>query len=425
MSESFFKRIFLLSLAFLCSVTVFGYGVAVGMFQIWPYETIRSGWQVTENLVVYGELVPSGRAMAAPAGASRKAFTIHDHNRINEGYYVFTGWDSHIEGYAAWFYDLSGRLLHTWRIDYLALDPDGPLNGSGTPHAFQFLEDSSIIVGFDKGDVMVRLNECSEPMWKKDGIYHHSMSRADNGSFWVWRGEGTPYGHYNYMENFDADTGEKIREFGLIEDIIENMGPSSVIFGVRPDYPFRHFERTPKDKSTDLFHPNDIDVLTSDLAPLFPLFKTGDLLLSFRNLNMVAVFDPDDRRMKWWNHGPWISQHDPDFTKDGKISVYSNNPKRGRSEIIKIDPETRTISNALFYGEPFTSRAMGKHQYLPNGNVLIVVPGEGRVLELNSEGGKVLEFNNLSSIGPEFNDHVENGIWVPMDYLQGIPQCSE
>lgn len=427
MSETFLKRVAISSCAFLFSATAFGYGLAVGKYQIWPYETIDSAWQVAKTLAKYGVLIPKGRRVAAPAGASRQAITIHNPDRINDGYYVFIGFDSKNKSYAAWLFDSKGERRHTWLIDYNAVDPDGPSNGSDSPHAFYVLRDGSIIVGFDKGDVMVRLNACSEPIWIKKGIYHHSLSRADDGSFWVWRGEGTAYGHYHYVENFDADTGQKIRELGLIEDIIDGMGASSVIFGVRPDYPFEKFERTPKNGSAmDLFHPNDVDVLNSDMAPMFPMFEAGALLLSFRTLNLVTVVDPNDGRVIWWSRGPWIAQHDPDFTEDGKISVYNNNTRRGRSEIIKIDPTSKDISNELFHGEvSFRSLFMGKHQYLPNGNILIVVPGEGRVLEVTGAGGKVMEFNNLSPDLQDYNEHVENGMWVPIDYYHTIPQCSK
>ncbi len=272
---------------------------------------------------------------------------------------------------------------------------------------------------------MARLDACGKPKWVKDGIYHHAMSEAEDGSYWIWRGDGTAYGHYNYLVNFNAETGNTIRELALIEDIFESTEMSTVIFGTRPDYPYQRFDRDPADKSAvDLFHPNDVEAQSSELAPMFPMFETGDLLLSFRNLNLVAVVDPDNGHVKWWNHGPWIGQHDPDFTTDGKISVYNNNTGRGRSEIIIVDPLTREVTNKLFHGDvSFRSEYMGKHQYLPNHNVLIVVPGEGRVLEVTEDGRKVMEFNNISVRSPSYNEHVDNGVWVPPDYFQAMPDC--
>ncbi len=427
MSETFVRRVFIASTAFLLAGFFFLYGLAVEHYRIWPYETIQSVLQAAKSIVKYGELVPEGRRVKAPANASRERVTIHRPDLIGDGYYVFVGWDSEDNRYSAWLYDNHGVRLHTWSLNYLSLDPDGPSNGADNPHPFAVLRDGSIMLGFDEGDVMARLDVCGNPIWIKDGIYHHSMSPAEDGSYWVWRGDGTAYGHFNYLENFDVATGETISEISLIEDIVRPLGSAATIFGVRPDYPFQRFDRNPADqRAVDIFHPNDVEELSSDLAPFFPMFDAGDLLLSFRTLNLVAVIDIDDHRVKWWSHGPWIGQHDPDFTSDGRISVFNNNTRRGRSEILLMDPATREIENKLFAGEAsFRSDFMGKHQYLPNGNVLVVVPGEGRILEFTEYGKNVMEFNNLSVTSVEYNEHVENGLWLPPDYFLSVPECSQ
>ena len=47
---------------------------------------------------------------------------------------------------------------------------------------------------------------------------------------------------------------------------------------------------------------------------------------------------------------------------------------------------------------------MGSTKYLPNGNILITVPGEGRVLLVSPHGEPVMEYN-VSSQSPDFNEH--------------------
>ena len=109
------------------------------------------------------------------------------------------------------------------------------------------------------------------------------------------------------------------------------MGALSFIFGIRSDYPFQRFKDNPTgDVGEDIFHPNDLDVLTAELAPAFPMFEAGDLLLSFRTPSLVVVLGADDHRVNWYQNGPWQFQHDPDFTADGTISVYSNFSGHGR-----------------------------------------------------------------------------------------------
>ena len=427
MMRSIEKRVFVLSALFLVALALFAYGVIVGRFGIWPHAHIQNGWQAARSYLRFGEVAPRGRLVLVPSGASRAMVTVHQAERRAEGYYAILGWDSGDKGYAAWLQRHDGGPSHRWRIDYGRLDPDGPSNGSDAPHAFYVLPDASIIVGFDRGDLMVRLDGCGRVIWQKDGVFHHAVSPADDGSFWTWRGERAAYGHFHYLHNFDAETGRIIREFGLIEDVIRGAGEGSHVFGVRPDYPFQTNVPDPQvDPTGDLFHPNDIEPLSDDVADRFPQFESGDLLVSFRNINLVAVIEPASGRVKWSSNGPWLAQHDPDFLDDGTLSVYSNNTGRGRSEIIRIDPVTMATRNPLFDGNVrFASNSMGTHQYLPNGNILITVPQEGRVLEVTKHGDLVLEFNNVAVGLSGVNGHIANAMWVPADYFVRTPGCED
>lgn len=286
------------------------------------------------------------------------------------------------------------------------------------------LPDGSLLINFDKGDALARLDTYGEALWVREGQFHHSIEHADDGSFWTWRGEGSSYSQYQYLVNFDPADGSTIREIGLVEDIIMQMGGTAAVFGVRSNREFLRYVDMKDDNSDDIFHPNDIEPLSSALAEHFPDFAPGELLISLRNANLVAVVDPTNGRTKWWSTGPWRYQHDPDFTADGRISVYNNNSDRGRSEITLIDPASRTVSNA-FEGDGFRfySRSMGTHQHLPNGNVLVVVPGEGRVVEVSPEGEKVYEFNNTLVAAGRYNGHVENAVWIAADHFESLPDC--
>jgi hypothetical protein len=121
---------------------------------------------------------------------------------------------------------------------------------------------------------MAKLNSCSRPIWIRPGIFHHVMQPAENGSIWTWHGEGTSHGHYHYLENFDPETGEHIRGLALVEDIIANSEAGSNIFGVRPDYPFRKFDREPEAESPTSFIPM---TLRSFLINLLHVFQCSNL----------------------------------------------------------------------------------------------------------------------------------------------------
>jgi hypothetical protein len=86
---------------------------------------------------------------------------------------------------------------------------------------------------------------------------------------------------------------------------------------------------------------------------------------------------------------PFIDQHDPDFTEDGCITVFDNNLEMfGGSRILRIKPSTRKVE--VLYGQKenqhFYSFRCGKHQHLPNGNMLITEAVAGRVFEINASG---------------------------------------
>jgi hypothetical protein len=425
MSEKLEQRIFLVSLGFICVTAVFAYGVAVGVYKVWPYRALVKVRDAATMLLVHESTVSEDLFVKPARGSPRKAITIFDQS-VQKGYYAFLGWDNPQQQYSVWLYNDKGQKLYTWKIDYESLDPDSPVKdkGSGVPHGLHIMPDGSLIVGFSRAArVMARLDACGEPVWIKHGVFHHEITEDDDGAMWVWRGKRTAYGNYQYIVRFDPGDGATLEEIDLIRDIIRPLGAGAVIFGVNQDFKPEDADGDyPAENKYDIFHPNKVGVLSADLAPHFPEFKAGDLLLSLRNLNLVAVVDPVSKRLKWWSEGPWRRQHDPDFTADGKISVYDNNPGRDGSAIIKIDPATRTISNDLARGGfTFYSEWLGDHQYLPNGDVLVLSSGEGRVDVLSANGKRLFEFNNV--VSDEYNGFVINGMWLPGDYFEHFPSC--
>ena len=312
--------------------------------------------------------------------------------------------------------------MHRWPINYAALDPDGSMSGSDFPHGMKILKDGSVLVNFDKGDVFARLDACGDPIWIENGVFHHSIERAEDGSYWTWRGDNTAYGHYQYIVNFNPDTGATIREYGVVEDIISSSGDARAIFGLPADFQFKKYDVSSKNNEDDIFHPNDVEVLPSAIADKFPDFRAGDLLVSFRNIHLVAILDGGDRSIKWWRRGPWRFQHDPDFTPDGRIRVYNNNTDRGRSDIIIIDPKTDQVEIKYSKGNvQYYAGWLGKNQLLPNDNILILSPTEGRVLEATNDGELVFEFNNV--INEKYNGVITNAVWLPTNFFTVLPSC--
>jgi hypothetical protein len=158
----------------------------------------------------------------------------------------------------------------------------------------------------------------------------------------------------------------------------------------------------------DILHLNDIEILSKDYAGNFNLFKAGDIMISLYYQNTVLVIDGETERIKWTMTGPFIGQHDPDFTKDGFITLFDNyDDKLGGSRILRIEPLTREIT--MLYGhrqnQYFYTQFCGKHQTLPNGNIIITESYAGRVFEITADGEVVWDWitqrwdeNNISEV---------------------------
>jgi len=241
MSEALSKKISIISLVFLITGAIFTYGLAVGSFKMWPYKTIESMYSAVLSLARYGQIVPPNRLVDVPERISRESFKVFKKDLVQDGYYAYMGYDGVNLRYAAWLMNEKGEKLHTWDLSYLPLDSDGPLNGVDAPHAFKVLPDGSLIVSFDSGDVMARVDQCSKPVWTKSGVFHHSIERGLDNTYWAWRGDNTAYAHYNYLTNFDPMTGETVYEFELVDDLVKGTNTPANIFSVRADHPFTSY----------------------------------------------------------------------------------------------------------------------------------------------------------------------------------------
>jgi len=298
------------------------------------------------------------------------------------------------------------RLPYKWRASSPVTDWNIDLHGA------LIQPDGSVVFNFSYGG-LVKLDRCGGTIWTLAHMTHHSVEQADDGSYWVpgrrhveagdssFRPFTTPYDE-DLVLHVSPD-GE-IRSAVSVPAILYDNGLEAIFTasGVRF---YRDFNW-----DQELVHLNKITVLTSDLAPSFPTFEVGDLMLSLRTLNLVFVYSPATGRIKWWQVGPWLRQHDPEFNSDGTITVFNNNAyatgllEDGKSDpaaprtsnILRIDPGSREAKVA-FGGRPgqkMLSFLRGKHDVTASAGFLITVPEAGRVFETDSGGNIVWEYIN-------------------------------
>jgi hypothetical protein len=299
-------------------------------------------------------------------------------------------------------YGNDGKLLKEWPINFFKIAPEEMNHKYHALIHGEYLYPNGDIVANLDGRGIVRFDACGKIKWRNHSGSHHSMFVDENGDLW------TPFSVKNQQDRaiapgpftmdhvgrFDPDTGEMLDDIDLLKSLHDGPGPGLI----QPNY----------GRLDDVLHVNDVEILSTAMAPAFPMFKAGDILVSSRNLQQLWVLDGTDHRLKWWFAGPNISQHDPDFEPDGTISIFDNRPaglaeksngylgNLGGSRILSIDPKSGG-SKVLYAADArnsFYSAYRGKHQLLENGNILIAETDAGRAFEVTSTGKVVWNFVN-------------------------------
>lgn len=313
-----------------------------------------------------------------------------------------------------------GRVVARWPVRFSALFPDTShldeppeTDWNIDLHGALALPDGSIAFNFEHGG-LVKLDRCGGLLWRLKRQTHHSLERAVDGGYWVparriRRETRSPFPPFVTPLGEDlllhvSEDGRVTTEISLPQLFYDNgLEPLITATGevFRRNMAWDH----------EIFHLNKIDVLTARLAPAFPNFAAGDLLLSLRTYNMLVVLDPDSREIKWWQIGPWRRQHDPEFAPGGEIFVFNNNdyalgehddaradlsPQSAGSTVLALDPvrdRVRVVYGAED-GQAMYSRWRGKVEATPSGGVLVTEFEAGRVFEVGKTGRIVWEYIN-------------------------------
>lgn len=132
----------------------------------------------------------------------------------------------------------------------------------------------------------------------------------------------------------------------------------------------------------DLLHTNTIEILAEHPAGLWP---AGAVLVSMRNLDLIAVIDPGTPRVLWWwGPGEVSGQHQPSMLPSGHLLVFDNGRAVGRSRVLELDPAARRVvwQYGTRPGEQFFTELAGGCERLPNGNTLVSEAEAGRAFEI-------------------------------------------
>ncbi len=327
---------------------------------------------------------------------------------------LFGAFDFEETLWGALLLDPDGKPVHAWRLS----TDDLPFN---TEPAFRknmygvdVLQDGSIIFLMQEtGGGIVKVDYCGRKQWSIDGLFHHTVTPTEDGKFWSIEGLQTDFDHVFAL--FNIADGKLVKKIDMKE--VRKANPDLHIFDLQrePDVLNR-------------VHGNDVEPLPAKLAADFPQFKQGDLLISYRTINLLFILDPESLKIKWWRIGPWDRQHDGDWNPGGYISVYSNNT-RGLGEysnIVSINPATYE-TDVLVKGREhnFYSAYNGMHEVTSAGTVLVTSSRQGRIFEVSREGKVVFDFINQFDAAAGEALHVSNARFLGPDFFdfEKLPAC--
>lgn len=323
---------------------------------------------------------------------SASGVTVYDRERACDGLNLFTSG----RGPEAFLMDMSGAILHRWQCDFERVWPDWDESegATGAEHwGFAHLLPDGDLLAIYNWFGVIRLDKDSNILWSHDGRTHHDLFVADDGSIYT-------------LDTEPRDLPELNPDGPVADNAITILSPDGELAGrvsildafLRSDYvPLLERVRC----RWDVLHTNTIEVLDGRLEHRCPAFRSGNVLLSFREMDTIAVVDMDTETVVWALCGRWQRQHQPTVLPNGRVLLFSNWAGPEASEVIEFDPFTQEVFWS--YGGDadtgFFTEACGRNQRLSNGDTLITESDSGRAFEVAPDGTVVWEYVNPHRAG--------------------------
>ncbi|MFI8281354.1 arylsulfotransferase family protein [Streptomyces sp. NPDC085929] len=329
--------------------------------------------------------------------------------------YVFSPSASYPRPFAC-VIDDRARIVHAWSspIGQPDIETSPPSYLRGWNHV-EVAPDGSLYAMVPL-HALLKLAPDSTLTWRADLPAHHDLALSPNGEIYVLAEEPRPVpctgGSHVLLDNsvtvlspdgqlraahslYDILTTDPRLE-GLITGAIDEhraAGRTADTAALAPRLEGANGWRRGRDVSrllrarpgspSDILHANTVEILSATHPAR--LWATGDILVSLRNLNLIAVLDLGAGAVRWWwGPGELSGQHQPSAQPDGTVLVFDNGRGFGRSRVLEIEPLTKGITWQHELG--FFCEMAGGCERLADGSVLISDAQAGRALIVDRDG---------------------------------------
>lgn len=394
---------------YLCFLS-FIFGFSLYHFRIFPFRYIRMSLAGTEALIQktliepnYGLFHPElwRKARTPELGVTR-----YDASKTYEGLTLFT--TSHAQ--VATLVDMNGTVLHQWSLPFRQAWEEAPHVDS--PVAAEYIH-WPLVYPFPNGDLLAVYAGQGDTPWG------YGVVKMDRNSKVIWR--------YTERVYHDLDVGEDGRIYAMAHEI--RSTPIEGLAGLRPpfleefvvilspegkeldrismyeairDSRYRTFlsvvgRLQAAGTKGDYIHSNSVHVIRRRQKVGDTVFEPGQVIVSMRNLNAIAVIDPGTKIFTWAATGSWRAQHDAELLDNGNMILFDNKGHvgpGGRSRVMEVVPATQEIVWQYTGSEEeyFYSYNRSRQQRLANGNTLIIDANGGRLFEVTPSNEIVWEY---------------------------------
>ncbi len=352
---------------------------------------------------------------------------------INNNHLTYDGYNFHIGSgnKQAFLIDMNGDTVHSWKIEPKKIWADTAEHSAHTKpdHWFSclraFLEPQTgniYALLSSRGAALetyslAQLDKNSDIIWVYQGFVHHDLAFSDDGKHLYVLGKKA-IRRYNpafptlappFLDEeiiILDQQGNEVKKISFLK-----LFETSQLKGI-----IDHITAAPADSTMhygDIFHSNTIEVIPTKAIGKAPMLKEGHLMISFRNLDLLAIVDPDKEEITWASYGPWKGQHDPEIQNDGSVIMFDNQGSlkkdSGASRILQVDLNTMAILWE-YNGtkeNPLSSAYNSSIHALPNSNILITETEAGRIFEVTRDKEIVWEYWNPKRILIEKSHHGE------------------
>ena len=385
-------------------------GFSLYHFRIFPFYHLRLSLVAIEALVQkttiepnYGPFHPElwRKARTPELGVTR-----HDASRTYTGLTLFT--TSHAQ--VATLVDMNGTIVHQWSLPFRQAWEKAPHVES--PVAAEYIH-WPLVHPFPNGDLLaiyagqgdtpwgygvVKMDRNSNVIWRYAEHVYHDLDVGEDGRIYAiahnirtTRIEGLPGLRPPFMEEsvvILSPAGEELDRISIYE-AIRDSGYRAFLTDVA--------RLQAAGTKGDYIHSNSVNVVKRRQKVGDTVFEPGQVIVSMREMNAIAVIDPGTKIITWAATGGWRAQHDAELLDNGNMILFDNKGHvgpGGRSRVMELIPATQEIVWQYTGSdeEYFYSYNRSRQQRLANGNTLIIDANGGRLFEVTPSNEIVWEY---------------------------------